>query len=210
MKRMTLMFLLLRKNVKQLRHFINSSIENEIRDQRREYIIGLKAELAKLSPAKYNLLKTISNEIDRFSIKQITRDYVKDEQHDMVMVRYLISGTDIEVRKEYDYPNRYQHMLMGLSIREEPKLSPRGKEPDQDPWVIYDKIHNIHFLIFDDKTIVDKVELFTGNDHVWFISVYNALNDAKEAEEEILRQQRLIEEKLREERRKEGILSKYS
>lgn len=207
MNRTTMTFLLLRKNTKLLKEYINKGHDAEVRSQRREYIISLKQELAALSPERYNLIKTVATEIDRFIIKQITQNYVPYDEKDFHIIQHIIQGTNIVLREEVVH-----HYLMGRmwDDRTSEKKSMRDQPPSEDPWILYDKIHNIHFLIYDEKTVVDKVELFTGREHGWFIGIFKALQEMKVAEEEIMKQQRVLEELRKEERRKAGILSKYS
>lgn len=205
--RTTITFLLLRKNTKLLKEYISKGHDAEVRSQRREYIISIKQELAALPAARYNLIKTIATEIDRFIIKDITQNYVPYDEKDYHVIQHIIQGTNIVLREEVVH-----HYLMGRMWMDtsEVKNTMRGQPPSEDPWILYDKIHNIYFLIHDDKTVVDKVDLFTGREHGWFICIFNALKEMKQAEEEILKQQRVLEELRREQRRKEGILSKYS
>lgn len=207
MNRTTMTFLLLRKNTKLLKEYINKGHDAEVRSQRREYIISLKQELAALSPERYNLIKTVATEIDRFIIKQITQNYVPYDEKDFHVIQHIIQGTNIVLREEVVH-----HYLMGRmwNDRTSEKKSMRDQPPSEDPWILYDKIHDIHFLIYDEKTVVDKVELFTGREHGWFIGIFKALQEMKVAEEEIMNQQRVLEELRKEERRKAGILSKYS
>lgn len=215
--RVTVTFLLLRKNVKQLKQFIIGGAEP---DQRREYLIGIKQELAKLSPEKYNLIKTIATENDRFIIKNLSKSNVSIE-NDYTVVYYSIPDTDIVLHEDIEYfrliPNRYFIHNEDVTAK-----SMRGQEKSNIPWILYDSVHNIHFVIHDEKTEVihldeaihdtrvERVDMFTESDHGWFIGIYKALEEMKKNEEEILRQQRILEEQMREERRKACILSKYA
>ncbi|AMM43721.1 hypothetical protein FDG95_gp156 [Pectobacterium phage vB_PcaM_CBB] len=206
--RTTMTFLLLRKNTKLLNEYISKGHDAEVRSQRREYIISLKQELAALPPERYNLIKTVATEIDRFIIKDITKNYVPYDEKDYHVMQHIIQGTNIVLREEVVH--HYMMPRMWLDTSEKAKNTMRGQPPSEDPWILYDKIHNIHFLIYDEKTVVDKVDLFTGREHGWFIGIFKALQEMKEAEEEIMKQQRVLEELRKEERRKAGILSKYS
>ncbi|AFC21601.1 hypothetical protein GAP32_151 [Cronobacter phage vB_CsaM_GAP32] len=206
MNRITLTFLLLRKNVKQIREFLLSTSESRVRSSRRKYIIGIKEELAKLSLSKYNLIKAIATNFSRFEIKKLKTNYVPNRIHEEFhTIINVIDGTDIEVSRSVS--SFYSSFMTNEN---DLKISKRGIPPSKDPWVIYDNELDLYFLIYDDKTIVDDVELFTDSDHEWFISIYRELQKAKEAEDEIMKQQQEMLEKQRIERKKEGILSKYS
>ena len=197
MNKMTLTFLLLRKNVKQLRQYLNDAPDKKTRSTRRKYLLEIKAELSKLSYSRYNLIKTIANNIDQFSIKNVVQDYRYDRDLERSWIDFVIQGTDIVLKsvgqKRY-YINRIDNI----------------DDDNPMPKVLYDKINNIYFLLYSDCTIVDGVKLFDKKEHVWFSEVFEALEQAKNAEQHIIEQQRLLEEKMREERKKEGILSKYS
>lgn len=206
MNRMTLTFLLLRKNVKQIREFLLSTAEPRVRSSRRKYIIGIKEELAKLSPSKYNLIKAIATNFSRFEIKKIRTSYMPSMSHnEFHTVVNFIDDTDIEISRSVE---SFYHPFM--ETQRTSKTSKRGMSPSSEPWIIHDTELNLYFLIYDDKTVVDQVELFVHSDHEWFISIYQELQKAKEAEDEIMKQQQEMLEKQRIERKKEGILSKYS
>lgn len=207
--KMILIFLLLRKNVKQLNEFIESH-DKRIKSQRRSYIIGLKCELASLPRQKYNLLKSIATEIDRFSIKEITKEIIthnNDYNAKMHSILYCIEGTNIVVDTE-ELSNNY--FVPSSYIKNEEKISLRGEKSNIIPWILYDNVHDIHFIIKDECTIVNDVVLFENDEHMWFIDIFKTVKIMKIAEDEIIKQQQLLEQQLAEERKKEDIFSKYS
>lgn len=204
----TIAFLLLRKNTKLLKEYISETQNPAVRDQRRDYIIGIKRSLSALSPDRYNLFKTIATEIDRFVIKGITERFNPHTEPKFNVVQYVIQGTDIVVREEIQNNNLIEYYKR-ITYDEEGFFTNIEEETEQ-PRILYDKILNIYFLIYTNKTVVDDVVLFTDHEHLWFAEIFNALQEVKNAEEEIIKQQQVMEALRKEKQRKESILSKYS
>lgn len=192
MNDMKLMFLILRKNTKLLKEYVENGSKRD-RGLFRKNIILLKSMLAALPTKKYNLLKTIATEVTRFDIITLSRDFEQESE----MVKLVIPGTDIVVKTFF-----YHTMIMSSMYGETVK--------DPDPKVLYDKHLNIYFILDKDETTVQDVTLFSGSDHVWFSSVFRAIKDAKDAEEEIIKQRELMEAQRKVELFKDGILNKYS
>jgi hypothetical protein len=193
---MKLMFLILRKNTKLLNEFIYAIPTPRIRAQRRSHIIFMKNKLAELSTKKYNLLKTIATNVNRFDILKPIRAFDRNTE----IVKLIIPDTEIVIKSFYDSRIRaYHHPAMYGSSEEDP-----------DPRILHDKILNHYFILESKQTTIQEVVLFGGNDHLWFEAVYDAIKDAKDAEEEILKQQKIMEEMRILEKFKEGILDKYS
>jgi len=186
MKPITIIFLLLRKNAKMLGEFVNDINAPDVRIRRRKQIIDLKSKLAALKPAQYMLVKTIATELHRFDILEPFRKFYADTGK----VTFVVND---KVLKTVSNTARY-----GRS------------ESEPDPSIIYDKVHGLYFVLSNDDTMVDDIVLFEGAEHEWFKEVFLGLRDAKDAEEKIMADQKIHEEKMRLLNRKENILSKYN
>ncbi len=191
---MKLMFLILRKNTKLLKEFVNAIPTPRVRCQRRQHIIFMKSQLSSLPLKKYNLLKTIATNVTRFDILTPVRAFDRGSE----VVRLMIPETDV-VLKTYLQSVHHMRTAMYGHVAEDP-----------DPRILYDTILNHHFILENKQTKIQDVVLFSGADHIWFEEVFNAIKDAKDAEEEILRQQKIMEELRIVEKIKEGILDQYS
>jgi hypothetical protein len=182
------MFLILRKNTKLLNEYVKSGQTKQLRNNRRANIIYMKSLLSALPARKYNLLKTIATDVNRFEILKPVREFTP--QSDIVNV--IIPGTNI-VLSTYD------------------KLSYVHKNSNTpDPQILYDTILNHYFILEETRTLIQDVTLFSNLDHTWFTDVFNAIKDAKNAESEIIKQRQIMAELRKIESYKEGILDKYS
>lgn len=186
MKTITIIFLLLRKNSKMLGEFVNDNNSPKVKACRRKQIIDLKGKLAGLKPSQYMLIKTIATELQRFDILEPTRKFYANESK----VTFVAND---KVLKTVSTTAMYG-----------------GSASEPDPIIIHDKVHGIHFVLSNDNTIVDDIVLFEGYEHVWFKEVSIGLRNAKEAEEKIMAEQKIHEEKMRLLNRKENILSRYN
>lgn len=195
---MKILFLILRKNTKLLKEYVSAVGAARVRCQRRQHIIFMKSQLASLPTKKYNLLKTIATDVNRFDILTPVRAFDRDSE----IVRLMIPETDIVLKSMYHSIEIIRGMYRSSAYGE------TGDEPD--PRILHDKILNHYFILEEKQTTIQNVVLFGGSDHAWFEDVYNAIKDAKDAEEEIMRQQKIMEELRVVEKFKEGILDKYS
>lgn len=186
MKESTIIFLLLRKNAKMLGEYVNDINVPDVKIRRRKHIFDMKRKLASLKPSQYMLIKTIATELHRFDILEPARKFYAKESK----VTFVAND---KVIKEVSANAMYG-----------------GNASEPDPHIIYDKVHGLYFVLSTDNTMVDDIVLFEGNEHEWFKAVYLELSDAKEAEEKIMEQQKIHEEKMRLLNRKENILSKYN
>jgi hypothetical protein len=182
----TMMFLLLRKNSKMLKEFVNDIKTPDVKTRRRKQIIDVKRKLSSLKHSQFMLVKTIATELHRFEIIEATRKFKK--------------GSD-------DVSLVINDKVIMECLPDSQKYGANSKEVD--PEVIFDKIHGIYFILTRDVTIVDDIVLFEGADHEWFKGVYLSLREAKDAEEKLLEMQRVHEEKQRILNRKETLLAKY-
>lgn len=184
MKDITLIFLILRKNGKLLKEFINNNLH--YRSSRRKHIVMLKRKLASLQPSMYMLVKTIATELHRFEIFEVSRQFTKKQD----IVNFVINGKVI--MENIESTIRYG-----------------SNETSIDPYAIYDKVHGIYFIISENTTVVDDIVLFEGIENEWFKTVFYELRNTKDAEEKLLKQQKEHEEQQRLANRKENLLSKY-
>jgi len=191
---MKLMFLILRKNTKLLKEFINAIPTARVRAQRRSHIIFMKSQLSSLPMKKYNLLKTIATNVNRFDILTPIRAFDRNSE----IVRLMIPETDVVLKT---YLQSVHHMRTAIYGH---------TNDDPDPRILHDTILNHYFILENKQTKIQDVVLFGGADHVWFEEVYNAIKDAKDAEAEIIKQQKIMEELRIVEKFKDGILDKYS
>ena len=186
MKESTITFLLLRKNAKMLGDFVKDINTPDVKNRRRKHIINMKRNLAALKPSQYMLIKTIATELHRFEIMEPARKFYAKESK----VTFVVND---KVIKEVSANAMYG-----------------GNASHPDPHILYDKLLGLYFVLSIDNTMVDDIVLFEDKEHEWFKSVFLELRDAKEAEEKIMEQQKIHEEKMRLLNRKENILSKYN
>lgn len=195
---MKILFLILRKNTKLLKEYVSAVGAGRVRCNRRQHIIFMKSQLASLPMKKYNLLKTIATDVNRFDILTPVRAFDQSSE----VVRLMIPETDIVLKSFHNSVQIMRGMYRSSAFGE--------TVDDPDPRILHDKILNHYFILEAKQTTIQNVVLFGGSDHAWFEDVYNAIKDAKDAEEEIMRQQKIMEELRVVEKFKEGILDKYS
>ena len=189
MNRMTLMFLLIKKNTKLLREFIDCPTMGNPQ----KYLVKLKSDIAALPVEQYNLLKAIACNITRFKLSEPVQDFSKKEGNETV-VRLMIHGTD-KVLEEYNYVQQIELSMHGGY----PKIV-----------ILHDTQLGIHFVAYDYMTAVDNVVIFTDQAHDWFLEVLAAINVALKAEEEASKERERFIAQQEEIQKKQRILQKYS